>query len=292
MRPARCSDEVAPAGREAIILAEWAGRWHGWMGLLGVRADSLGVRRVAQRLLPRLRPPGRPHRAPGLVRPRGSLHGALPPVPPAPPSKLTQQPRSHPTPLTPRNCDALFRYPKYSVARVNVNVSRARVIATKQLRLSSSSQNDPVMPPHSEAGRRRKVRNGWSVQGRRIRKVGGHGRGCRVPRTPPPRRGSGTSRWRGRSRTTARRAHPRFNSAKHPPKLLVDLVHAEIIRIEVVTHPLPDVFVFFVIRVFQDSQLLVESPDPAAVLRRTLALSGDARGQAYLRGPAAGSSEA
>ena len=44
MRPARCSDEVAPAGREAIILAEWAGRWHGWMGLLGVRADSLGVR--------------------------------------------------------------------------------------------------------------------------------------------------------------------------------------------------------------------------------------------------------
>ena len=53
--------------------------------------------------------------------------------------KLTQQPRSHPTPISLKNCDALFPYPKYSRARVNVSVSRTRVIATKQLLRSSST---------------------------------------------------------------------------------------------------------------------------------------------------------
>ena len=45
------------------------------------------------------------------------------------------------TPISPRNCDALFAYPKYSTARVSVSVSRARVIATKQLLLSSSTSS-------------------------------------------------------------------------------------------------------------------------------------------------------
>ena len=44
-----------------------------------------------------------------------------------------------PIPISPRNCDARFSYPKYVLDRVSVNVSRALVIATKQLLRSSST---------------------------------------------------------------------------------------------------------------------------------------------------------
>ena len=43
----------------------------------------------------------------------------------------------HPTPISSRNCDGAVAHPKYSRARVSVNVFCARVIATKQFRRSS-----------------------------------------------------------------------------------------------------------------------------------------------------------